>query len=61
MAEEELDRIHAPIGLSIASRTPEEVAVAIGAQIVAVANRAPHARPDMSRPAAGHAQGAERS
>ena len=40
VAEEELDRIHAPIGLSIASRTPEEVALAIGAQIVAVANRA---------------------
>ena len=40
VAEDELDRIHAPIGLSIASRTPEEVAVAIGAQIIAVANRA---------------------
>ena len=40
VAEEELERIHAPIGLPIASRTPEEVAVAIGAQIVAVANRA---------------------
>ena len=40
VAEEELERIHAPIGLSIASRTPEEVAVAIGAQIIAVANRA---------------------
>jgi xanthine dehydrogenase accessory factor len=40
VAEEELDRVHAPIGLSIASRTPEEVAVAIGAQIIAVANRA---------------------
>ena len=40
VAEEELERIHAPIGLPIASRTPEEVAVAIGAQIIAVANRA---------------------
>jgi xanthine dehydrogenase accessory factor len=40
VAEEELERVHAPIGLSIASRTPEEVAVAIGAQIIALANRA---------------------
>jgi xanthine dehydrogenase accessory factor len=40
VAEEELERVHAPIGLPIASRTPEEVAVAIGAQIIAVANRA---------------------
>ena len=40
MSEDELARIHAPIGLSIASRTPEEVAIAIGAQIVAVTNRA---------------------
>jgi xanthine dehydrogenase accessory factor len=40
VSEEQLDRIHAPIGLRIASRTPEEVAVAIGAQIIAVANRA---------------------
>ena len=38
--EEELARIHAPIGVAIASRTPEEVAIAIGAQIVAVVNRA---------------------
>jgi xanthine dehydrogenase accessory factor len=41
VSEEQLERIHAPIGLPIASRTPEEVAVAIGAEIVAVANRAP--------------------
>ena len=39
VTEEQLERIHAPIGLSIASRTPEEVALAIGAQIVSVANR----------------------
>lgn len=35
-----LARVHAPIGLPIGSRTPEEVAVAIGAQIVQVANAA---------------------
>ncbi len=34
--EDALDRVHAPIGLAIGSRTPEEVAVAIGAEIVAV-------------------------
>ena len=38
VGEEDLARIHAPIGLSIGSRTPEEVALAIGAQIVEVVN-----------------------
>ena len=40
VGEDQLSRIHAPIGLPIASRTPEEVAIAIGAEIVSVANRA---------------------
>ncbi len=37
-SKEQLDRIHAPIGLKINSRTPEEIAVSIAAEIVAVKN-----------------------
>ena len=35
VTDEQLARIHAPIGLRIGSRTPEEVAVAVAAEIVA--------------------------
>jgi xanthine dehydrogenase accessory factor len=47
--EEQLARIHAPIGLSIASRTPEEVAIAIAAQIISVANSPQPAEPPVVR------------
>ena len=36
--KEKLARIHTPIGLHINSRTPEEIAVSIAAEIIAVKN-----------------------
>lgn len=36
VAAERLERVHAPIGLDIAAETPEEIALAIAAEIVAV-------------------------
>ncbi len=44
VTDEELARIHAPIGLKIGSRTPEEVAVAVAAEIVQVM-RSPKPKP----------------
>ncbi len=41
VSAEALERIHAPIGLDIGSRTPEEVAVAVGAEIVATFRKRP--------------------
>lgn len=41
VTHEQLARIHAPIGLKIGSRTPEEVAVAVAAEIVATRRQAP--------------------
>jgi xanthine dehydrogenase accessory factor len=40
VTEEQFARIHAPIGLRIGSRTPEEVAVAVAAEIVATRRKA---------------------
>jgi len=38
-SREELDKVHAPIGLSIKSETPEEIAVSIAAEVIGVRNR----------------------
>ena len=44
VTEEQLARVHAPIGLPIGARTPEEVAVAIAAELVSVVRRGLPAR-----------------
>jgi xanthine dehydrogenase accessory factor len=38
LAQHEIDRLHGPVGLSIGSKTPPEIAVAILAQMTAVKN-----------------------
>ncbi|MGJ0128642.1 XdhC family protein [uncultured Pantoea sp.] len=43
MESRELDRIHAPIGLPIGSKTPAEIALSVMADIVRVKNAAPSA------------------
>jgi xanthine dehydrogenase accessory factor len=40
LPEEKLNRIRTPIGLPINSRTPEEIAVSIAAEIIQVKNNA---------------------
>ncbi len=43
--QEELDRVHAPIGLPIATETPEDIAVSIMAEIIDYRRRKPHPKP----------------
>jgi xanthine dehydrogenase accessory factor len=52
----EIERIHNPIGLSIGARLPEEIAVAIIAEIVAMRNSEPSLKNEPNRPQT-HIQG----
>jgi xanthine dehydrogenase accessory factor len=38
LTDEQLDRLHAPIGLNIGSRNPEEIALSIMAEMIAAKN-----------------------
>jgi xanthine/CO dehydrogenase XdhC/CoxF family maturation factor len=42
------DRVHAPIGLDIGAVTPEEIAVAITAELIAIRRHATASLPHMS-------------
>jgi xanthine dehydrogenase accessory factor len=42
------DRVHSPVGLDIGAVTPEEIAVSIVAEMIAVRRRAERALPHMS-------------
>jgi xanthine dehydrogenase accessory factor len=39
VSEAQIDRFHAPVGVDIGAKTPEEIALAIMAEIIAVRNR----------------------
>ncbi len=54
---EELDRVHAPVGLDIGALTPEEIAVSITAELIAVRRNAvglPHKSVKLPQAAAVH-------
>jgi len=48
LAPQLFERVHAPVGLDIGAITPEEIAVAITAELVAVRRRSERALPHMS-------------
>jgi xanthine dehydrogenase accessory factor len=39
VSEKMLEKVHAPIGYSIRSQTPEEIAVSIAAEIIQIKNQ----------------------
>jgi len=51
------DRVHAPVGLDIAAITPEEIAVAITAELIAVRRHAERSLPHMSWFKSHHKEG----
>ncbi len=60
IAREKLERVHAPVGLDIGAITPEEVAVAIVAELIAIRRGAQAGAPHMKHPARSEAAGQQR-
>jgi len=48
LSPELFDRVHSPVGLDIGAVTPEEIAVSIVAELIAVRRRVERALPHMS-------------
>ena len=46
-SDEQLSRVHAPVGLNIGAATPEEIAISVVAEMVASIRRADAVRPLM--------------
>ena len=46
--EQSFERVHAPVGLDIGAVTPEEIAVAVTAELIAVRRKIEHALPHLS-------------
>jgi xanthine dehydrogenase accessory factor len=57
LSDEEIDRLHGPVGLRIASRTPAEIAVAIAAELIWVRNTLGGATACAPNPSAASRQG----
>jgi xanthine dehydrogenase accessory factor len=47
ITQEQLDRVHSPIGLPIGAETPEEIAVSIMAEIIQVNHRMNETEPKL--------------
>ncbi len=61
LAPELFERVHAPVGLDIGAITPEEIAVAITAELIAIRRKSERALPHMSWFKSGRANARDRS